>query len=59
MVSHPFKEIPVGQLRDRMAQDLKLKKLSPSTSKVYLLYVRKFAMHYRRSPAELGEVDSG
>ena len=47
----------MGQLRDRMAQDLRLKKLSPLTSKVYLLYARKLAKHYRRSPAELGERD--
>ena len=47
----------MGQLRDRMAEDLKLRKLSPSTNKVYLLYARKLAKHYGRSPAELGERD--
>ena len=45
----------MGQLRDRMTEDLKLRKLSPSTNKVYLLYARKLAKHYGRSPAELGD----
>ncbi|MBT8207296.1 MAG: site-specific integrase [Acidimicrobiia bacterium] len=47
----------MGELRDRMAADLKLRKLSPSTNKVYLLYARKLAKHFGRSPAELGERD--
>jgi len=45
----------MGQLRDRMEQDLTLKGLAPSTRRNYLLYCRKFAAHYRRSPEELGE----
>lgn len=47
----------MGQLRDRMEQDLILKKLSPATRRNYLLYCRKFAAHYRRSPEELGETE--
>ena len=47
----------MGQLRDRMTEDLKLRKLSPSTNKVYLLYARKLAKHFGRSPAELGDRD--
>ena len=47
----------MGQLRDRMEQDLILKRLSPATRRNYLLYCRKFAAHYRRSPAELGETE--
>ena len=47
----------MGQLRDRMEQDLILKHLSPATRRNYLLYCRKFAAHYRRSPAELGETE--
>jgi site-specific recombinase XerD len=38
-----------------MEQDLVLKGLSPSTRRNYLLYCRKFAAFYWRSPAELGE----
>ena len=38
----------MGQLRDRMEQDLKLKGLSPATIRNYLLYCRKFAGFYRR-----------
>jgi site-specific recombinase XerD len=47
----------MGQLRDRMAQDLVLRNLSPSTRRNYLLYCRKFAAFFRRSPAELGETE--
>lgn len=45
----------MGALRRRMEEDLKLKGFSPCTQKVYLLYCRKFAAHYGRSPEELGE----
>jgi integrase/recombinase XerD len=44
----------MGQLRDRMEQDLILRNLSPATRRNYLLYCRKFADHYWRSPEELG-----
>ena len=47
----------MGQLQDRMAQDLKLRRLSPSTCKTYLHYARRFAKHYGRNPADLGEED--
>ena len=36
----------MGQLRDRMEQDLKLKGLSPATIRNYLLECRKFAGFY-------------
>jgi site-specific recombinase XerD len=45
----------MGELRKKMEEDLKLKGLSPCTAKIYLLYCRKFAAHYMRSPDELGE----
>ena len=47
----------MGQLHDRMEQDLKLRKLSPATVRNYLLYCRKFAAFYMRSPEELGARD--
>jgi len=47
----------MGQLRDRMEQDLILRKLSPATRRNYLLYCRKFAAHYGRSPEELSEAE--
>ena len=47
----------MGQLHDRMEEDLRLKGYSPSTRRNYLLYCRKFAAHYRRSPQELGAED--
>jgi len=45
----------MGQLRDRMETDLKLGGYSPSTQTVYLLYARRFAEHFKRSPARMGE----
>lgn len=45
----------MGKLRDRMIQDLRLAGYSKSTRRIYLLYARRFAQHFRRSPAVLGE----
>ena len=47
----------MGQLRDRMEQDLKLRRLSPCTQRNYLLYCRKFAAFFMRSPEELGAAE--
>ena len=47
----------MGQLHDRMSEDLVLRNLSPATRRNYLLYCRKFAAFCRRSPADLGEAD--
>ena len=47
----------MGQLRDRMEQDLKLRGLSPCTQRNYLLYCRKFAAFFMRSPEELGAAE--
>ena len=45
----------MGRLKSRMEQDLILKNYSPATRRNYLLYCRKFAAHFGRSPEELGE----
>ena len=47
----------MGQLRDRMEEDLNLRGLSPATRRNYLLYCRKFVAHYGRPPEELGEAE--
>ena len=44
----------MGQLHDRMAEDLTLRNFSPATRRNYLIYARKFAAFYMRSPQELG-----
>ena len=44
----------MGQLRDRMEADLKIRGYSSSTRKIYLLYVRQYARHFMRSPAGMG-----
>lgn len=45
----------MGQLRNRMEEDLKLGGYSASTSRIYLHYARQFAAYHKRSPAEMGE----
>jgi len=45
----------MGELYQRMLQDLKLKNLAEKTQKEYLRCCYDFARYYRRSPTELGE----
>ena len=45
----------MGQLCDRMQEDLKLGGYSASTRRIYLLYARMFAKFHMRSPAEMSE----
>ena len=40
-----------------MEQDLKLRGLSPATRRNYLLYCRRFAAFFMRSPEELGAAE--
>jgi integrase/recombinase XerD len=47
----------MGQIYQKMERDLRLRNLSPKTSKAYLLVCRKFVRHYMRSPAEMGLED--
>ena len=44
----------MGQLHDRMAQDLVLRNFSPSIARNSLLYGRKFAAFFERSPSNWG-----
>jgi site-specific recombinase XerD len=45
----------MGKLRDRMEMDMKLKGLSPRTISCYLACVKNVAVHFGKSPAELGD----
>jgi integrase/recombinase XerD len=45
----------MGKLYDQMKVDLELKNLSPRTRSCYLTWVKSFALHFHRSPEELGE----
>lgn len=46
----------MGMLRERMADDLKLRGLAENTQESYLRYAQRFADHYPgRSPLKLGE----
>ena len=45
----------MGKLREQMKADLTLKGYSEHTHEAYLRYLRGFAKHFMRSPAEMGE----
>ncbi len=45
----------MGQLKERMEADLKLRNYRPSTQAYYLSCGRNLAKYYKRSPGELGE----
>ena len=45
----------MGHMREKMKADLELKGFAIATQKEYLLRVRHFAAHFRRSPDQLGE----
>ena len=47
----------MGQLRDKMDEDLKLRGYRPKTAKEYLRWGRLFAAHFRRPPEEMGEAE--
>lgn len=47
----------MGQIRDRMAEDLVLRGLRPKTQKEYLSCAKALAAYHRRSPADLGEAE--
>jgi site-specific recombinase XerD len=45
----------MGMLRERMLEDLKLRNRSVITQRCYLSCARRFAEHFSRPPAKLGE----
>ena len=45
----------MGKLHDQMKMDLELKNLSPRTRSCYLTWMKSFALHFHRSPDELGD----
>ncbi|MFH1293773.1 MAG: site-specific integrase [Pseudomonadota bacterium] len=45
----------MGKLRDQMEMDMKLRRFSPRTISCYLACMRNVAVHFSKSPAELGE----
>jgi integrase/recombinase XerD len=44
----------MGQLRNRMEADLKIRGYSSGTQKIYLLYAWQYAKHFMRSPTDMG-----
>lgn len=47
----------MGQLRDKMYEDLKLRGYRPKTMVEYLRWGRLYAAYHRRSPGQLGEAE--
>jgi site-specific recombinase XerD len=45
----------MGQLRDKMHEDLRLRGYAQGTVEMYLRHVERFAAYFMRSPKELGE----
>ena len=45
----------MGELRDRMEADLRLRGYAEKTRVAYVSCIRAVARHFRRSPATLGE----
>jgi integrase/recombinase XerD len=45
----------MGKLRDQMEMDMKLRRFSPKTISCYLGCMKNVAIHFGKSPAELGE----
>jgi integrase/recombinase XerD len=47
----------MGEVRDRMIEDLRFAGYSASTRRIYLLYAKKFSAYFGRSPEILGETE--
>jgi integrase/recombinase XerD len=45
----------MGELRDRMEKDMKLRRLSPRTIATYLVWMKNVALYFRKSPAKLSD----
>jgi len=45
----------MGKLHDQMKMDMEIKNLSPRTRFCYLTWMKSFALHFHRSPDELGD----
>lgn len=47
----------MGQLKEQMEKDLKIKGFSPKTQDTYLRHVINFVKYFRKSPEELGQTE--
>jgi integrase/recombinase XerD len=45
----------MGKFRDQMEMDMRLRRMSPKTISCYLAYMKNVAVHFGKSPADLGE----
>lgn len=44
----------MGQIRDRLIEEMELRGLSPATKKTYLMCCRQFVAHFMKSPEQMG-----
>jgi integrase/recombinase XerD len=51
-------ELTMTALRRRMLSDLEVRNYSPSTRRIYVSHVARFARHFGRSPSELGSEEA-
>lgn len=47
----------MGKLKKKMADDLELRAYRPSTVEIYLRQAERFAQHFMKSPADMGELE--
>jgi uncharacterized protein YlaI len=50
---HQERRHVMGKLKDQMEMDMRLKGLRPKTIRTYLDCMKRVAVHFRKSPAEL------
>jgi integrase/recombinase XerD len=51
------KEVAMTPLRQRMLADMKLRNFAPSTQRLYVAHVARFAAHFGRCPSMLGATE--
>ena len=53
----PTMEVVMGELRERMEREMRVRNFSPRTVEAYVAAVRGLAKHYRRAPDTLSDED--
>jgi integrase/recombinase XerD len=48
----------MGQIRDRLIEEMDLRGMSPATMKSYVICCRQFVAHFMKSPEQLGAVET-
>jgi integrase/recombinase XerD len=48
----------MGQIRDRLIEEMEMRGLSPATKRAYLMCCRQFVAHFMKSPEQLGAAET-